>query len=90
MKSTRLLSFNPVELLVVLLSAATLAALLFPVFSQARVKASNGICLTNMKQILVAASMYSIDYDGQLPAIPGSEKSGKGKVVPMNAVGIYR
>jgi len=89
MKSARLPAFNPVEILVILLSGAALAVLLFPVFSQARLKASRGICLTGMKQVLVAAKMYSYDYDGELPTVPGSDANDKEKVVPLQPIGVY-
>jgi prepilin-type processing-associated H-X9-DG protein len=41
---------------------------LVPVFGQARAKARQAACLSNMKQIGLALSMYSMDYDERLPA----------------------
>jgi prepilin-type N-terminal cleavage/methylation domain-containing protein/prepilin-type processing-associated H-X9-DG protein len=59
-------AFTLIELLVVIAIIAILAAILFPVFAQAREKARSAVCTSNMKQILVAARMYSQDYDGHL------------------------
>jgi prepilin-type N-terminal cleavage/methylation domain-containing protein/prepilin-type processing-associated H-X9-DG protein len=55
--------FTLIELLVVIAIIAILAAILFPVFAQAREKARQVSCLSNEKQILLAAQMYTSDYD---------------------------
>lgn len=44
-----------------------LAAILFPVFSQAKVAAQRTACITNMKQGAVATLMYASDWDETLP-----------------------
>jgi prepilin-type N-terminal cleavage/methylation domain-containing protein/prepilin-type processing-associated H-X9-DG protein len=59
--------FTLIELLVVISIIAILAAILFPVFAQAREKARAANCLSNQKQIALAFSMYSQDYDEVLP-----------------------
>jgi len=59
--------FTLIELLVVIAIIAILAAILFPVFAQAREKARSSSCLSNNKQIALAFSMYSQDYDETLP-----------------------
>ena len=60
-------AFTLIELLVVIAIIAILAAILFPVFAQARAKARQAACLSNMKQIGNALMMYTQDYDETLP-----------------------
>jgi len=60
---TRKRGFTLIELLVVIAIIAILAAILFPVFAQAREKARAASCLSNLKQVGLAASMYMQDYD---------------------------
>jgi prepilin-type N-terminal cleavage/methylation domain-containing protein/prepilin-type processing-associated H-X9-DG protein len=62
--------FTLIELLVVIAIIAILAAILFPVFAQAREKARQVSCLSNMKQVGLALQMYAQDYDETLPTSP--------------------
>jgi prepilin-type N-terminal cleavage/methylation domain-containing protein/prepilin-type processing-associated H-X9-DG protein len=59
--------FTLIELLVVIAIIAILAAILFPVFAQAREKARSASCLSNTKQIGLATAMYTQDYDESMP-----------------------
>ena len=59
--------FTLIELLVVIAIIAILAAILFPVFAQAREKARQTQCLSNLKQIGNAVLMYAQDYDESYP-----------------------
>ncbi len=59
-------AFTLIELLVVIAIIAILAAILFPVFAQARNAAKKTACISNMKQILYAHRMYCDDWYGYL------------------------
>jgi prepilin-type N-terminal cleavage/methylation domain-containing protein/prepilin-type processing-associated H-X9-DG protein len=62
-RSSRRSGFTLIELLVVIAIIAILAAILFPVFAQAREKARQATCQSNLKQIGLAYLMYAQDYD---------------------------
>lgn len=61
--------FTLIELLVVIAIIAILAAILFPVFAQAREKARGASCLSNNKQVATSWMMYVQDYDEVMPPI---------------------
>jgi prepilin-type N-terminal cleavage/methylation domain-containing protein/prepilin-type processing-associated H-X9-DG protein len=60
-------AFTLIELLVVIAIIAILAAILFPVFAQAREKARSAACMSNLKQIGLGVMMYVQDYDETYP-----------------------
>src|SRR5689334_6707526 len=59
--------FTLIELLVVIAIIAILAAILFPVFAQAREKARQTSCVSNEKQIALGVLQYAQDYDESFP-----------------------
>ncbi|MDR3708964.1 MAG: DUF1559 domain-containing protein [Capsulimonadaceae bacterium] len=59
--------FTLIELLVVIAIIAILAAILFPVFAQAREKARASACLSNLKQLGLGYTQYEQDYDENVP-----------------------
>ncbi len=61
--------FTLIELLVVIAIIAILAAILFPVFAQAREKARSTTCVSNGKQIGMGLMMYAQDYDERFPRV---------------------
>ena len=61
--------FTLIELLVVIAIIAILAAILFPVFAQAREKARAATCTNNLKQIGQSLVMYIQDYDEAFPLL---------------------
>jgi prepilin-type N-terminal cleavage/methylation domain-containing protein/prepilin-type processing-associated H-X9-DG protein len=67
--------FTLIELLVVIAVIAILAAILFPVFAQAREKARQTSCLSNVKQMASALMMYVQDHDEIYPPVLGVDPS---------------
>ena len=73
--------FTLIELLVVIAIIAILAAILFPVFAQAREKARGISCLSNGKQVGMAVYMYIQDYDENYPKSTDADDAyGTGKM----------
>jgi prepilin-type N-terminal cleavage/methylation domain-containing protein/prepilin-type processing-associated H-X9-DG protein len=67
--------FTLIELLVVIAIIAILAAILFPVFAQAREKARQTKCASNLKQIGVAAKLYMDDWEEYIPVMYASSRA---------------
>ena len=79
--------FTLIELLVVIAIIAILAAILFPVFAQAREKARQTSCLSNTKQLGLAFIQYAQDYDEHMPnAFSGGDGSSTGPSTNVGAV----
>jgi prepilin-type N-terminal cleavage/methylation domain-containing protein/prepilin-type processing-associated H-X9-DG protein len=79
--------FTLIELLVVIAIIAILAAILFPVFAQAREKARQTGCLSNMKQIGIGLQLYAQDYDETLPLANDYVKNFAAPTAPPNFLG---
>lgn len=84
--------FTLIELLVVIAIIAILAAILFPVFAQAREQARKTTCTSNLKQWNAGTLMYIQDYDENPPLISGSNPGdgiGASAVIWMDTVQPY-
>jgi prepilin-type N-terminal cleavage/methylation domain-containing protein/prepilin-type processing-associated H-X9-DG protein len=79
--------FTLIELLVVIAIIAILAAILFPVFAQAREKARTAFCQSHLKELMGALMMYTQDYDETLPWIQFLTYADFGK--PWGIIQIY-
>jgi len=82
-------AFTLIELLVVIAVIAILAAILFPVFAQAREKARQISCLSNLKQLGTAVYLYVQDYDEMYPHSDYSLPPGSGSPLNPAANGRY-
>ncbi len=76
--SYRSSAFTLIELLVVIAIIAILAAILFPVFAQAKGAAKKTVSISNLKQIGLAWTMYASDYDDVLMRV---STGGSGKTI---------
>ena len=74
--------FTLIELLVVIAIIAILAAILFPVFAQARAKARQASCTSNVKQMSLGVMMYIQDYDETFPYWNWGDSYGSGSRTP--------
>jgi prepilin-type N-terminal cleavage/methylation domain-containing protein/prepilin-type processing-associated H-X9-DG protein len=88
--------FTLIELLVVIAIIAILAAILFPVFAQAREKARSTSCVSNLKQLALGMNMYANDYDETFPQwkwdqnqVAGTVNKNNGTTIWWNAIYPY-
>lgn len=84
-------AFTLIELLVVIAIIAILAAILFPVFAQAKEAAKKTQCLSNTKQMAIGIYMYTTDYDDTM-CQTSWEQDGPGSTNynPANPNGAYQ
>lgn len=82
-KRTLHAGFTLIELLVVIAIIAILAAILFPVFAQAREKARQTTCLSNEKQIALGVMMYVQDFDEAFPRLEYTEGTMRQGYAPL-------
>jgi prepilin-type N-terminal cleavage/methylation domain-containing protein/prepilin-type processing-associated H-X9-DG protein len=80
--------FTLIELLVVIAIIAILAAILFPVFAQARAKARQASGASNVRQLGLAMNMYKQDYDERYP-FGGWQTNGDGSGEWQNTIAPY-
>jgi len=81
--------FTLIELLVVIAIIAILAAILFPVFAQAREKARQAACQSNLKQLGAGLMMYAQDFDERFPSSSANITGGAHDCPVMGARAAY-
>ena len=84
MKHSKRRGFTLIELLVVIAIIAILAAILFPVFAQAKRAAKGSVALSSAKQLSLAQLMYSNDYDDNFSPVVEYSAPGDWATFPWN------
>jgi prepilin-type N-terminal cleavage/methylation domain-containing protein len=82
--------FTVLEALVAIAVLGLLAAILFPVFGQARSQARRSVCIANMRQIAMASSLYMDDYDGMFPRCSMRLPDGSETTLGRTAIAQYQ
>src|SRR5579863_5614212 len=82
-------AFTLIELLVVIAIIAILAAILFPVFAQARASARKATCISNNKQVVLGVLMYVQDYDETFPYCSNNGDKSRPRVDWYDAIEPY-
>jgi prepilin-type N-terminal cleavage/methylation domain-containing protein len=82
-------AFTLIELLVVIAIIAILAAILFPVFAQAKAAAKKTAALSNLKQNAVAVLMYNTDYDDTFAQSAYCLGTANGVVIPGSGAQVF-
>jgi prepilin-type N-terminal cleavage/methylation domain-containing protein/prepilin-type processing-associated H-X9-DG protein len=83
-------AFTLIELLVVIAIIAILAAILFPVFAQAKLAAKKAVDLSNLKQLGLAMIMYANDYDDKVSQASWEVSPTYGNPPPFDSAGKYQ
>lgn len=79
-------AFTLIELMVVTAIVAVLAAILYPVFAQAREAARKGSCQSNLEQLGLALHLYAHDHDGRFPVTDQDWTPLLGRYLPSAGV----
>lgn len=82
-------AFTLIELLVVIAIIAILAAILFPVFAQAKAAAKKTAALSNVKQNATAVLLYNGDYDGTFAQSAYAIGTPNGVVIPGSGAQVF-